>query len=131
MPADRKLDISSWPRPAPEAGQKPPELPSIDQREAGGVYQHNFCWNFARATDNGTEVRLYHHFERRAKKEGAISERFAKRFEGELDRQCHQLKPQPCLGQATSGIGFSVAVVPSLVLLLPVSAPEYCIRQLN
>jgi hypothetical protein len=37
-------------------------------------------------SEDGAEVRLYCHSERRAKKETAINERFAKRFEGELDK---------------------------------------------
>ena len=37
-------------------------------------------------SDDGREVRLYCHSERRAKKEKAINERFAKRFEESLDK---------------------------------------------
>ena len=37
-------------------------------------------------SEDGQEVKLYCHSERRARKEEAINERFAKRFEGELDK---------------------------------------------
>jgi len=58
-----------------------PERATTIKNAAGECLQLEKC-----LSDDGTEVRLYCHSERRAKKEEAISERFAKRFEGELDK---------------------------------------------
>ena len=52
-----------------------------------------------RVSEDGEEVRLYCYSESRAKKETAINERFAKRFEGELDRMAEGLgKPRTTKG---------------------------------
>lgn len=58
-----------------------PERATTIKNAAGECLQLEKC-----LSDDGSEVRLYCHSERRAKKEEAISERFAKRFEGELDK---------------------------------------------